>query len=67
MKDLEAPAPPARVRSANPRIPPPVARARWTRGHSLVLASFLLGFLLPTLLVGGYMVAIARDQYVSEV
>jgi len=66
MKDLEAPLQP-RVRSANPRIPPPVARAGWRARHSLVTLSFVLGFLLPSALVGTYMFAIARDQYVSEV
>ena len=64
MKDLEAP---QRVQSANPRIPPAVGRAIWTRGHTLVISSFLLLFLLPAMLVATYMFVIARDQYVSEV
>jgi len=66
MKDLETPLQP-RVRSANPRIPPPVARAGWRLRHSIVGLSFVLGFLLPAGLVATYMFAIARDQFVSEV
>lgn len=64
MKDLEVP---QQVRSANPRIPPPVGRAGWTARHSLVVLSFLLAFLLPSLIVAGYMFVVAKDQYVSEV
>ena len=65
MKDLETPLPP--VRSANPRIPPPVRRAGWRLRHSFVWLSFLLGFALPAALVAGYMFAVAKDQFVSEV
>ncbi|SMO81750.1 hypothetical protein [Paracoccus laeviglucosivorans] len=65
MKDLETP--PPRVQSANPRIPPAVGRAVWTKKHTLLLGSFMLLFALPSLLVATYMFVIAKDQYVSEV
>lgn len=65
MKDLETPL--QRVQSANPRIPPAVGRAIWTRKHSLIVGGFLLLFVLPSLVVASYMFLVARDQYVSEV
>lgn len=65
MDDLATPRP--RVQSANPRIPPAVGQAVWTRKHTLLAASFLLVFALPALMVAGYMFLIAKDQYVSEV
>ncbi|WP_423208528.1 hypothetical protein [Paracoccus yeei] len=65
MKDLETPL--QRVQSANPRIPPSVGRAIWTRKHSLIVGGFLLLFVLPSLVVASYMFLVARDQYVSEV
>ncbi|MBD9527273.1 hypothetical protein [Paracoccus sp. PAR01] len=58
---------PRQVKSANPRIPPTVGRAGWAKRHTVVVASFLLGFLLPAVVVTGYMFGVARDQYVSEV
>ncbi|MDQ7263533.1 hypothetical protein NM680_17175 [Paracoccus sp. PS-1] len=64
MKDLETP---QRTQPANPRVLPPVGRSGWKRVHTLVLASFLLVFALPSLLVATYMFLIAKDQYVSEV
>lgn len=64
MKDLETP---QRTQPANPRVLPPVGRAGWTRFHTLVLASFLLVFALPSLLIATYMFLIAKDQYVSEI
>lgn len=65
MKDLETPTkilPPI-----NPRIPPAVGRAVWTKRHTLLLGSFMLLFVLPSVLVTTYMFVIAKDQYVSEV
>ncbi|CAM3283876.1 hypothetical protein PANO111632_12160 [Paracoccus nototheniae] len=65
MDDLATPRP--RVQSANPRIPPAVGQAVWSKKHTLLLASFLLVFALPSLMVAGYMYLVAKDQYVSEV
>lgn len=64
MKDLEVPQP---VRSANPRIPPPVGRSGWKSRHTLMVLGFVLMCLLPSALITGYMFLIAKDQYVSEV
>ena len=47
-------------------IPPPAPAARVRKRHRFVLWSFALGVVLPFLLLAGYLMTFAQDQYGSE-
>lgn len=47
-------------------IPPPAPAARIRKRHRFVMWSFALGVVLPFLLLAGYLMTFAQDQYGSE-
>lgn len=49
------------------QVLPPANMARPRRRHRMLILSFLLLVILPTVLAAGYLWGIARDQYVSSV
>lgn len=63
------PAPPAAAAAAAAQnlVSPPVTFAKMEKRHVLILASFVVTVLLPTIVAAWYLWAKAADQYVSTV
>lgn len=61
------PGKPAAAKPEPAPLPQPVRHARLERRHILILLSFLIVVVLPTLIGGWYLWAKAEDQYVSTV
>lgn len=57
----------AAAAQAKPAIPQPVAPAHMKKRHFGILSTFILCVALPVLLSGGYLFAIAKDQYTSTI
>lgn len=66
-KTPPGPAAPKVVSHDKPALPPTAGPARVKRRHVALILSFVLMVLLPTLVAGWYLYAVAKDQFASHV